>query len=114
MITASVAKTTQICSFTVWRLKPEIQVGQGWLPPEALREGRGCLSQLPVVTAVSRVSWLVEALPGLCLCVAVCLLRVSLYVSNLHLFPRFLFFLRKISPELTPATNPLFAEEDWP
>ena len=25
------------------------------------------------------------------------------------------FFLRKISPELTPATNPpLFAEEDWP
>ena len=25
------------------------------------------------------------------------------------------FFLRKISPELTSATNPpLFAEEDWP
>ena len=24
------------------------------------------------------------------------------------------FFLRKISPELTTATNPLFAEEDWP
>ena len=27
----------------------------------------------------------------------------------------FLFFLRKISPELTSAANPpLFAEEDWP
>ena len=26
-----------------------------------------------------------------------------------------IFFLRKISPELTSATNPpLFAEEDWP
>ena len=28
---------------------------------------------------------------------------------------RVLFFLRKISPELTSAANlPLFAEEDWP
>ena len=26
----------------------------------------------------------------------------------------FLFFLRKISPELTSANPPLFAEEDWP
>ena len=26
----------------------------------------------------------------------------------------FLFFLRKISPELTTANPPLFAEEDWP
>ena len=25
-----------------------------------------------------------------------------------------LFFLRKISPELTSAANPLFAEKDWP
>ena len=25
-----------------------------------------------------------------------------------------LFFLRKISPELISAANPLFAEEDWP
>ena len=24
------------------------------------------------------------------------------------------FFLRKISPELTAANPPLFAEEDWP
>ena len=24
------------------------------------------------------------------------------------------FFLRKISPELTSANPPLFAEEDWP
>ena len=26
----------------------------------------------------------------------------------------FFFFLRKISPELTAANPPLFAEEDWP
>ncbi len=26
----------------------------------------------------------------------------------------FFFFLRKISPELTTANPPLFAEEDWP
>ena len=26
----------------------------------------------------------------------------------------FNFFFRKISPELTSAANPLFAEEDWP
>ena len=25
-----------------------------------------------------------------------------------------IFFLRKISPELTSAANPLFTEEDWP
>ena len=30
-------------------------------------------------------------------------------------FQDFLFFLRKISPELTSAANPpLYAEEDWP
>ena len=31
--------------------------------------------------------------------------------ESLHLF---LFFFRKISPELTAANPPLFAEEDWP
>ena len=29
-------------------------------------------------------------------------------------FTRIFFFLRKISPELTAAYLPLFAEEDWP
>ena len=28
--------------------------------------------------------------------------------------PLFFFFFRKISPELTAANPPLFAEEDWP
>ena len=33
----------------------------------------------------------------------------------IHKRGKFFFFLRKISPELTSATNPpLFAEEDWP
>ena len=31
------------------------------------------------------------------------------------IFYLFIYFLRKISPELISATNPpLFAEEDWP
>ena len=30
------------------------------------------------------------------------------------LFSFFFFFVRKISPELTAASPPLFAEEDWP
>ena len=40
--------------------------------------------------------------------------KVSWWMQpTLHIF--FFFFLRKISPELTAATNPpLFAEEDWP
>ena len=29
-------------------------------------------------------------------------------------FLSFFFFFRKISPELTAANPPLFAEEDWP
>ena len=31
--------------------------------------------------------------------------------TNLHLF---IYFLRKISPELTITNPPPFAEEDWP
>ena len=33
-------------------------------------------------------------------------------ISDSNFF--FFFFLRKISPELTTARPPLFAEEDWP
>ena len=35
-------------------------------------------------------------------------------VSLFHISPKYLFFLRKFSPELTTANPPLFAEEDWP
>ena len=31
-----------------------------------------------------------------------------------HPFILFIYFLRKISPELTTASPPLFAEEAWP
>ena len=34
--------------------------------------------------------------------------------SFLFLNLNFFFFLRKISPELTTANPPLFAEDDWP
>ena len=37
------------------------------------------------------------------------------YQLSINLFfPYFFLFLRKISPELTTANPPLFAEEDWP
>ena len=32
----------------------------------------------------------------------------------IHIIAAIFFFLRKISPELTTASPPLFAEEDWP
>ena len=35
-------------------------------------------------------------------------------VVILSFFLSFSFFLRKISPEPTAASPPLFAEEDWP
>ena len=42
---------------------------------------------------------------------------VNLSLSAFH-YPRHIFFLfflkKKISPELTTANLPLFAEEDWP
>ena len=39
--------------------------------------------------------------------------KISFYMLRLELGDS--YFLRKISPELTSATNPpLFAEEDWP
>ena len=44
-------------------------------------------------------------------------MKDSIVLSPCHISSAisFLFFLRKISPELTSAANPpLFAEEDWP
>ena len=42
------------------------------------------------------------------------LLEIQIRLAPM-LCSNFFFFLRKISPELTSATNPpLFAEEDWP
>ena len=42
-----------------------------------------------------------------------CLLTHLLSFSKTHSISTF-FFLRKISPELTTASPPLFAEEAWP
>ena len=35
------------------------------------------------------------------------------YIQTVYFLSRFIF-LRKVSPELTTANPPLFAEEDWP
>ena len=40
-------------------------------------------------------------------------IKVSTKLGS-HLELVVFFFLRKISPELTTANPPLFAEEDWP
>ena len=39
--------------------------------------------------------------------------RIVICISY-NFFLSFFFFLRKISPELSAANPPLFAEEDWP
>ena len=41
------------------------------------------------------------------------LTQITTVIILLHFFQAF-FFLRKISPELTSAASPLFAEEAWP
>ena len=42
-------------------------------------------------------------------------LNGNVLVGCFYLFIIYLFiFFRKISPELTTASPPLFAEEDWP
>ena len=40
-------------------------------------------------------------------------MKRSALVGNVTYFLKY-FILRKISPELTAANPPLFAEEDWP
>ena len=51
--------------------------------------------------------WLIEVF-----FISIFILRCSLFV--LVCFFLIFYFLRKISPELTTTSPPLFAEEDWP
>ena len=71
-----------------------------WLDPEQRKHGNVSMISVPALREV----WPQQSAE----------LKVN-RAPNTSRFVFFVFFLRKISPELSSAANPpLFAEEDWP